>query len=314
MPPLPLLRLPQLILCEVFKSLSIGEKINLSLCSKKVSIQINNARLYSQKVYVHLDMYTHKIEVHSENGEDSFEIFTYPDSRISQNSDTQQFYIAGCSVPVISIPTGIKIFWKNRQEGCLSVIRHLLKIFQCKFSIDNVCNSESYSCFKTTSELFNLQVEFKKLTIYLRGSEDEHLWWNQISNKFGLVETLEILTSDLGFNPVFTSWPQHIDITNSAWFTLEHFLACTCTSIILFQSHLESMDLDAILKTWKAGKLPNLNFLWLHSLTMTDNGATILGMNSRELNGMVIQTDDGSKKARINAGVCCIEMSVTPSE
>ncbi|EFO85020.1 hypothetical protein CRE_22015 [Caenorhabditis remanei] len=84
--------------------------------------------------------------------------------------------------------------------------------------------------------------------------------------------------------------------------------------LVLYESHLENMDLDAILKTWKAGKLPNLNFLWLDSLRMTDNGATILGMNSRELNGVVIQTDDGSKKAIINTGVRCIEMSVTPSE
>ncbi|KAF1771324.1 hypothetical protein GCK72_003150 [Caenorhabditis remanei] len=225
-------------------------------------------------------------------------------------------------------------FWKNRQEGFLSVIRHLLKIFRCKFLIDNDYNSDSYSCFKTISDLLNLQVEFKTLTIYLKGSQDEHLWWNQISNKlglvedlsilsvadpeisntFGLVEDLGILTSDLGFNPDFTSWPQElIYIPSSAWFTLEHFLACTSTRIILFQSHLENMDLDAILKTWKAGKLPNLNSLWLDSLGITDTGATILGMNLLELNGTVIQTDDGSKKAIINSGIRIV-MHVTPSE
>ncbi|EFP01929.1 hypothetical protein CRE_13782 [Caenorhabditis remanei] len=88
-----LLRLPRLVLCEIFKSLNIEEKINLFLCSWKISTQINNARLYSQKVIVDLDCLCHNIRVCSENYRDSFEISIYPDFWKRHNSNTQQFSI-----------------------------------------------------------------------------------------------------------------------------------------------------------------------------------------------------------------------------
>ncbi|EFO97100.1 hypothetical protein CRE_31530 [Caenorhabditis remanei] len=118
MPPLPLLRLPGLVLCDVFRSLSIDEKIKLSTCSKKISTQINNARLYSQRVIVNLDMINQEIRVHSENDEDKFDIFIDLDSWKIRNSRKR-----------------FKTYWKNYREGFLSVIRHLLKIFQCKIVI-----------------------------------------------------------------------------------------------------------------------------------------------------------------------------------
>ncbi|EFO97092.1 hypothetical protein CRE_31524 [Caenorhabditis remanei] len=82
--PFPLLRLPRLVLCEVFKSLSIGEKIKLSLCSKRISTQINNDRLYSQKVIVNL--HDEKIKVHFENDRDTFEIFISPETKKTRGS------------------------------------------------------------------------------------------------------------------------------------------------------------------------------------------------------------------------------------
>ncbi|KAF1771183.1 hypothetical protein GCK72_003009 [Caenorhabditis remanei] len=95
--------------------------------------------------------------------------------------------------------------------------------------------------------------------------------------------------------PVFNSWPQKINIRNSDWFTLKSLLACTCTTIRLEESRLGDKDLD-------------------ESRNITSFEATILGMNLREVNGMVIQTDDGSKKATIELGQQYIEMSVTPIE
>ena len=272
--------------------------------------QINSARLYSQKVIVDLDILNQNIRVLSENNKDIFEISIHPDSGISRNSDTQQFYIAGCSVPVISIPTGITIFWMNHQ----SAIRHLLKIFRCKFStIIYYYSSEIYR--SVFSELLDLQLAFKKITFYLIGSEDQNLLWNQIARYLGLVEDLSILSvADPNFIPVFTSWPQKIYIPSSAWFTLDHFLACTCTRITLFQSHLENKDLDVILRSWKAGKLPNLKCLWLDSLGITDTGATILGMKFSEFDEKVILTDDGSKKATLTIKDQRVVMSVTPFE
>ncbi|EFO85014.1 hypothetical protein CRE_22013 [Caenorhabditis remanei] len=262
MPPLPLLRLPQLVLCEIFKSLSIGEKIKLSLCSKKISTQINNAQFYSQKVLVDLDILNQNIRVHSENDEDIFEIFTYPESEISRNSNTEQCSIACC----------------------------LLKIFQCKISTNiSQYNSDLYQ--PTISMLFDLQVEFKKLTISLDGSEDQNLF-NQISNKLGLVEDLQISPGWLpGFKPIFISWPQKITIWSSYWFTLEHILACTCTTIILEMSHLGNKDADVILRKWKAGGFPYLEYLSVEGESIS-NGR-ILGMYWMELQGMVIHTDDG---------------------
>ncbi|EFO85047.1 hypothetical protein CRE_22038 [Caenorhabditis remanei] len=236
--PFPLLRLPRLVLFDVFKSLDVDEKIKLSLCSKKISTQINNAQFYSQKVIVDLDILDQNIKVHSENDQDIFEIFTYPDSGVSQNSDKQQFYIAGCSVTVNSTPTGIKIFWKNHQERTL----------------------ESY-----------------------------------------LVP---------GFKPVFISWPQKITNWSSYFFTLEHLLACTCTTITLWNSHLGDKDVDEILRKWKAGRFPYLEYLSIEGESISNRW--ILGMYQVQLQGMVIQTDDGSKKATINTGCERIEICVTP--
>ncbi|KAF1771333.1 hypothetical protein GCK72_003159 [Caenorhabditis remanei] len=164
------------------------------------------------------------------------------------------------------------------------------------------------------SILLDPHVEFKKLTISLKRSEDE-LLFNQISNKFELVEDLElssILKPD--FIPVFTSWPQKIGIINSAWFTLEHFLACTCTTITLGKSHLGNKDLDVVLRKWKAGGFPNLEYLLVDRDYISNNKTTIWRLNQLELGGSVIRTNDGTKKATINTGNGRIEVYVTPVE
>ncbi|KAF1771295.1 hypothetical protein GCK72_003121 [Caenorhabditis remanei] len=306
--PFPLLRLPRLVLFEVFKSLSIGEKIELSLCSTQISTQINNAQFYSQKVIVCLDILTRKIKVHSENNKDTFDIFMYPDLWRSHNSNTHQLSIARGTVPVIPHTKGISAFWKNDREEYLSAIRYLLKMFQCKISI-NMKHYSSGLYGATISMLFDLQVEFKKLSISLNGSEDQNLLWNQISNKLGLVEDLRITsTFNTDFIPVFTSWPQNITITRSHWFTLKSLLACSCTTITLPWSHLENEDLDEILKNWKAGGFLNLKNLRVESQRITNNGTTILGMSLSELDGKDIQTNDGLRKATINTGFQMFQM------
>ncbi|EFP06451.1 hypothetical protein CRE_29249 [Caenorhabditis remanei] len=166
--------------------------------------------------------------------------------------------------------------------------------------------------------LFDLRMEFKTIIIELNelnGSEDRILLWNQISNKLELVEDLVILSGFYlirSFTPVFASWPQKISIMDSVVFTLESLLACTCTTITHMRSHMGNKDLDVILKNWKAGGLPNLKCLRLDSLMITDDGGHILGTTFRELNGTVIQTDDGSKKATIKIYAQSIEMSITP--
>ncbi|EFP04496.1 hypothetical protein CRE_24290 [Caenorhabditis remanei] len=309
MSPFPLFRLPRVVLCDVFKSLSIEEKIKLSLCSKKVSIQINNARLYSQKVIVVLNCLSYKIRVHSENIKDTFDIFNCYNGGTFNNPYIHQYQIEGHTVPVISFSEGITIFWKNYREGYLSVIRYLLKIFQCKFSIGNNYDSDLYKT--TSSELFHRQVEFKTLAIRPNGSKDENLLWNQIASNLGLVEDLRIISVDKpDVTPVFTSWPQKINIGSAAWFTLESLLACPCTSIFLEGSHFENKDLEVILRKWKTGGFPNLEYLYVNSQGITNNRTTILGMSLLELVGKVIQTDDGLKMATIDTGHCRIEMSV----
>ncbi|EFO85060.1 hypothetical protein CRE_22027 [Caenorhabditis remanei] len=311
MPPFPLLRLPRLGPgSRVFKSLSIGEKIKLSFCSKRISTQINNARLYCQKVMVHVRKLYRYIEVHTGSKKSAFDIFNYSHSGIIDNPNMQQYQIEGHTVPVISFAKEISIFWENHQEGFLSVIRYLLNIFQCKIAISNNCNSDLYQ--PTVSELFDLQVAFKKLTIYFEGSNDENLFWKHISNKFGQVEDLQIISvANPGFRPVFTSWPLRIYIASSVWFTLKSLLECTCTKITLQESRLENKDLDMILKNWKTGGFPNLQYLSIRSKRIKNNATTILGMRLLELDEKAIQTDDGSKKAIMNTANGRIEMSVT---
>ncbi|KAF1771184.1 hypothetical protein GCK72_003010 [Caenorhabditis remanei] len=162
--------------------------------------------------------------------------------------------------------------------------------------------------------LFDQQLDFKKLCICLKGSNDENLLWNQISNKLGLVECLRILsnTTNPGFRPVITSWPQKISILGSDWFTVEFLLACTSTNITLEESYLGNKDLDEVLRKWRAGELPNLKHLKITSLSFTDDREQILGINLNELNGMVIQSDNGSKTAAIELNQHWIQMSVTP--
>ncbi|EFO85011.1 hypothetical protein CRE_22052 [Caenorhabditis remanei] len=312
MNPFPLLRLPGVVMCNVFKSLSIGEKIKLSFCSKKTLAQINNARLYSQKVDVELNCLRQKIRVYSENNKEPFEISIYQDSWKRHNSKTHQCSIAYCSVGVIFFSKGVQTLWKNHQEGYISIIKHLSKMFQCNISTKSSCYASDL--FQPTiSKLFDRQLEFKTITIKLDGSENQKLLWNQISNKFGLVEDLRIsFVTDLGFRPVFTSWPQKIYIWRSYWFNLESVLTCTCSRITLELSNLGNKDLDEILKNWKAGRFPNLELLDIYSDNIKTTGTTILGMNLEELNRKVIRTDDESKKANIRIGTGFMGMSVTP--
>ncbi|KAF1771319.1 hypothetical protein GCK72_003145 [Caenorhabditis remanei] len=167
----------------------------------------------------------------------------------------------------------------------------------------------------TTSELFDSQLTFKTLTISINGSNDQKMVFNQISNKFGLVENLRILSfPDPGFRPVFTSWPQKIEIMSSVWFNLEYLLTCTCSRITLENSPLENKDLDKLLKNWKVGGFQNLDRLKIYSRNITSTGTKILGINWRELNGMVIQTDDGTSKATIKNNVQRFKIHVTSFE
>ncbi|EFO85037.1 hypothetical protein CRE_22042 [Caenorhabditis remanei] len=297
--PFPLLRLPRLALCEIFKSLRIGEKIKLSLCSKRISAQINNARLYSQKVIVDLAWSSQKIRVLSENHEDIFKISVRFNYEIVNKPNSIKI-VKGRAVSVISYNKGVKEYWRNHQEGFLTAVRYLLKMFRCKISIDN----SYYNIVQlqpVISELFDLQLEYKKLTIRLNRSEDHILLFNQISSSFEQVEDLTISSvSNPGFRPVFTSWPQKITIRNSYWFTVEYLLTCTCTTITLEKSYLRNKDLKVILKKWKAGGFPNLKCLTVSSPYFRDNGEQILG---------VIQTDDGSKKATLRTRGRGFEMS-----
>ncbi|KAF1771187.1 hypothetical protein GCK72_003013 [Caenorhabditis remanei] len=315
MPPFPLLRLPRLVLCKVFRSLNIEEKIKLSICSKKISFQINDDRMYSQKVIVNLDISKQEIRVHSENDEDAFKVSIHLDIGKRHHSNTQQCSIACCTVRVMSTRKKFKTFWKTYSEGFLFVIQHLLKTFQCKVSTSFNCR-DSDSFQPTISMLFDLQLEFETLSIHFKGSEDEKLLWNQISSNLGLVEYLTISSvPNIDFTPVFTSWPQQINIMNSAWFTLESLLTCPCTTITLWDSNLENKDLDEIFRKWRAGEFPNLKYLKILSRNFTDNGGHVLGRNFRELDGMVIQTDDGSKKATIELRlIWMIGINVIPFE
>ncbi|KAF1771188.1 hypothetical protein GCK72_003014 [Caenorhabditis remanei] len=157
--------------------------------------------------------------------------------------------------------------------------------------------------------LFDLQVELKALTISL----NPNLLFEKISSNSLLVKYLSVLsTPDTAFIPVFPSWPQNIFIMNSVWFTLGTLLTCTCTRITLCNSLLGNKDLDEVLRNWKAGGFPNLEYLYIGSHNITNNGTTILEMNPSELRGKDIQTDDGSKEATINTGYGSIVMSVTP--
>ncbi|EFO97080.1 hypothetical protein CRE_31520 [Caenorhabditis remanei] len=319
--PFPLLRLPRLVLGEVFKSLNLGEKIKLSFCSKKVSTQINNNRLYSQKVIVDLDMLNEKISVRSENGKDTFLVSFHLDFWKNHNSNTEQLSFKFCNVRVRSMRLRIRTFRTYHQEGFLSVIRHLLKMFQCKISTSESCyHSELFQ--PTISMLFDLQLEFKTLCIlyisrsFLRSKDENLLFWNKmLSTNMGLIEDLRIMSiDDPFFIPVFTSWPREISILGYDWFTVESLLACTCTNITLNKSYMGNKDVDKILREWKAGGLPNLKHLGIISHNFKDNGEQIFGMNPMELDGMIIKTDDGSKTATIDLGQHWIEMSVTPFE
>ncbi|EFO85065.1 hypothetical protein CRE_22057 [Caenorhabditis remanei] len=310
--PFPLLRLPRLVLFDVFKSLSIGEKIKLSICSKKIYTQFNNARLYSQKVIVALDMHYQNIKVYSEDYKDRFEISIRFIIGMSNDPDVQQYQIEGRTVLVTFYLERITTFWKDYQEGFLSVIPYLLMIFRGKIQT----NTYYHSYQSIISELLDLQLEFRKLVIEFKGLKHQNLRFNQIFNKLELVEFLSISSiPGPGFRPVFTSWPQKIIIRSSDWFTLKSLLTCTCNTITLTGSHLGNEDLDEIIKKWKAGGFPNLERLEIDKLRFTNNGEHILGVNwRRELDRKVIQTEDGSKKATIRISDRSIEMSITPFE
>ncbi|KAF1771290.1 hypothetical protein GCK72_003116 [Caenorhabditis remanei] len=109
-----------------------------------------------------------------------------------------------------------------------------------------------------------------------RRSKDEKLLWKRIISNFWQVEDLRIFSvANSGFIPVFTSWPQKINIRNSYWFTLETILACTSTTILLGRSRLENKDLDVILRKWKAGGFLTLKRLTIDSRNFTGDGEQI---------------------------------------
>ncbi|KAF1771327.1 hypothetical protein GCK72_003153 [Caenorhabditis remanei] len=318
MPPFPLLRLPGVVLCEVFKSLSIGEKIKLSFCSKKTSAQINSARLYSQKVIVVLGMTGKVIRVYSENETVGFYIAICTEK--IDDSNIHHAQIEGCTVPVTttdSEPIKINTFWKDLKEGFLSITRHLLKIFHCKISTER--DSWRHELFQPIlTELFNQQQVFETISIGLHESVD-HNWLNRIFTYSELVEGLEIpylhslpLSS---FIPTFPPWPrQRITIKpNFSWLTLDTLFTCTCSDIYIARTNLENKDLDEILTHWKAGGLPNLEYLTIGSTKIKSDGDPILGIIPSEWEDeTTIQTDDGLKTADVQLWQNYLEMQTLP--
>ncbi|EFO90143.1 hypothetical protein CRE_24740 [Caenorhabditis remanei] len=314
--PFPLLRLPRLVLFDVFKSLSIGEKIKLSLCSKKIFTLINNDRLHSPKVILYLDMAHQVIRVYSEN---YFQIGIYLDRDIDNDREIQQWQIKGCTVPVTTDePTKVNTFWKDLVEGFLCVTQHLMKIFQCKISTGKECWRNGL--FQPIlSELFDQKLEFEKITVGLHESVD-HNWLNRIFfSNLGLVEELEI--SDLliipsSFIPIFPAWPrQKITIkSNASWLTLDTLFTCTCSHIHISNTNLKNKELNEILTYWMAGGLPNLEYLRIGSTKFKWDGDHILGMVPNEWEDQhTIQTDDGSKTAEVQLYQCNLKLLVFQS-
>ncbi|EFO85009.1 hypothetical protein CRE_21982 [Caenorhabditis remanei] len=202
-------------------------------------------------------------------------------------------------------------------------VRVVLDILYQEIRVYHENNKDAFKIFNypDSEKILNSNIQQFSITccttftIALNGSRDNNWMFNQISDKFGLVKDLEIISrANSNVRPIFASWPQNVDIPNSAWFTLEYLFACTCTTIKLDKSHLGNKDLNDILKNWKAGGFPSLERLKVYSHNIKNNGTTILGMNLMELNGMIIQTNDESKNATINTGFRygCIEMCVTP--
>ncbi|KAF1771318.1 hypothetical protein GCK72_003144 [Caenorhabditis remanei] len=317
MPPFPLLRLPGVVLCEVFKSLSIDEKIKLSFCSKKTSAQINSARLYSQKVIVVLIMTGKLIRVYSDHQPVGFYIAICTGK--IDDSNIQHVPIEGCTVPVTPTePIKIKTFWKDLKEGFLSITRHFLKIFHCKISTERDCwRHELFHPILT--ELFNQQQVFETISIGLHESVD-HNWLNRIFTYSELVEGLEIpylysLTPST-FIPTFPPWPrQKITIKpNFSWLTLDTLFTCTCSDIYIARTNLENKDLDEILTHWKAGGLPNLEYLTIGSTKIKFDGDPILGLvpSEWEDDEITIITDDGLKTAVVQLWQNNLEMQTLP--
>ncbi|EFP04498.1 hypothetical protein CRE_24291 [Caenorhabditis remanei] len=81
--PFLFLRLPGVVLCKKFKSLSIVEKFKLSLCSNKISTQINNDRFYCQKVQMCVDVTNQRIDIFSGNVRDWVQIGIHLDREIN---------------------------------------------------------------------------------------------------------------------------------------------------------------------------------------------------------------------------------------
>ncbi|EFP10466.1 hypothetical protein CRE_22968 [Caenorhabditis remanei] len=173
-------------------------------------------------------------------------------------------------------------FWDNIHTGLKHVFFQVTKVFNCpidSFESSRTIRTEIYNSI--INYISTRQSAIEKLTIDAISLTDE-----DVMKTFSSLQ----ITEDLEFRYRFSRSQtipfntKSILIWHSYWITPTHLSAMKkCIIIDLKQSTLSEDDMKWFLESWKLGEYPNLEYLLIHSNSLSSN-FTAFGLPSLQDN------------------------------
>ncbi|CAL2027429.1 unnamed protein product [Caenorhabditis brenneri] len=270
--PIPLLKLPDLMLEMVLARTTIAE--NISTCSENC-FQTVRDKLHREKFKLSLE--TEKAAIYITSADlkltiiaDKGKWYEFEDGQ----EENHKGYIQGTRFNQKSRGSFIRTFWADRNSGVKLLLGHLTRLFSTP--IDSVFYSDfSETIYNDPLDILksinNLQDSLQTVALHLTRLPDDY--YGRIFNELKFVKNLHIrhLTTGNYFEDNDQRIWKHeeLKIDDGYWITTGRLFTMNCKILIIEESILSASDLNKYLKYWIRGSFPNLEQLYINGNELT---------------------------------------------
>ncbi|ULU13535.1 hypothetical protein L3Y34_016199 [Caenorhabditis briggsae] len=239
---LPILRLPDLVLEEVFKEMDPFKLIEFAKCSKRLHPMI---RRIGKKFELSVDLYCKQINIYTPDKR-QWPVYFYS---LESEQENAKFVKTEC-------PT---------RDICIHLFEFLLYFGCRKIRHFETCPETIFNTLPIVKLLVHFKCSVKNVTFRMYKTEGDV--FKEILTSLKVTDMLSIGAA-VEFPPTFefkfVFYPKFLYIQNSHWIKMDQLFkaANRCLKISLKKSSLTNEDLDRFLRRWQSGKLRRMKMFY----------------------------------------------------